>query len=251
MAERLERPFGSTRKRSGSSPPSPVLDLPPMEFMASARVSCASFEIEPKDMAPVEKRFTISCAGSTSLDGDGRAAGFLGDLDAEEAADGLELVVLLVHEARELAVAVLRVEAHRMLQRRDRVRVPGMLLAAQAIGVFAADIERVAIDRRVAEGVAVAAHVLLRDLVHADAFDRRRRAEEVAVHELGLEADRVEDLRAAIGLVGRDAHLGHHLEQALADRLDVALDRLVRVHLLRQLARLDAWLRWSRRRDRD
>jgi hypothetical protein len=35
------------------------------------------------------------------------------------------------------------------------------------------------------------------------------------------------DLRAAIGLVGRDAHLGHHLQQALADRLDVALDDLV------------------------
>jgi hypothetical protein len=38
-----------------------------MAFMASASVSCASFEIDPKDMAPVEKRFTISWAGSTSL----------------------------------------------------------------------------------------------------------------------------------------------------------------------------------------
>jgi hypothetical protein len=28
--------------------------------------------------------------------------------------------------------------------------------------------------------------------------------------------DRVENLRAAIGLVGRDAHLGHHLEQSLS-----------------------------------
>ena len=148
--------------------------------MASARVSCASFEIEPKDMAPVEKRFTISCAGSTSLHVDGRAAGLLGIPDAEEAADGLELVVLLVHEARELAVTILRIEAHRMLQRRDRVRVPGMHLAALAIGVFAADIERIAIDRRIAEGVAVTAHVLLRHLVHADAFDRGRGAEEVA-----------------------------------------------------------------------
>ena len=45
--------------------------------------------------------------------------------------------------------------------------------------------------------------------------------------EFRLQADGVEDLRAAIGLVGRDAHLGHHLEQALADRLDVALDDLV------------------------
>jgi hypothetical protein len=37
------------------------------------------------------------------------------------------------------------------------------------------------------------------------------------------QADRVENLRAAIGLVGRDAHLGHDLEDALADGLDVVL----------------------------
>ena len=34
-------------KRSGSSPPSPLLDLPPKWFMASAMHSCASREMEP------------------------------------------------------------------------------------------------------------------------------------------------------------------------------------------------------------
>jgi hypothetical protein len=34
-------------KRSGSSPPSPVLDRPPSRFIAMARVSCASAEIDP------------------------------------------------------------------------------------------------------------------------------------------------------------------------------------------------------------
>ena len=43
---------------------------------------------------------------------------------------------------------------------------------------------------------------------------------------------RVEDLRAAIGLIGGDAHLGHHLEDALVGRLDVALDRLLGRQLL-------------------
>ena len=33
--------------RSGSSPPSPVFDLPPIRFMAMASVWCASIEIEP------------------------------------------------------------------------------------------------------------------------------------------------------------------------------------------------------------
>jgi hypothetical protein len=50
----------------GSSPPSPVLLLPPMRFMATASVAWASVEMEPSDMAPVAKRLTISLAGSTS-----------------------------------------------------------------------------------------------------------------------------------------------------------------------------------------
>ena len=44
------------------------------------------------------------------------------------------------------------------------------------------------------------------------------------------EADRLEDLRAAIGLVRGDAHLGHHLVEPLADRLDEAIRRFLRRH---------------------
>src|SRR3990170_3761 len=62
-AERRRSPLASGRNRTGSSPPSPVLDLPPNRFMAMARVSWASAEIEPYDMAPVEKRLTISETG--------------------------------------------------------------------------------------------------------------------------------------------------------------------------------------------
>jgi hypothetical protein len=50
---------------------------------------------------------------------------------------------------------------------------------------------------------------------------------EVLVDELLLQADRLEDLRAAIRLVGRDAHLRHHLVQSLADRLDEMLRRFL------------------------
>src|SRR3546814_1170087 len=71
MADRFESPLGSTSKRSGSSPPSPVFDLAPRRFMAMARVVCASSEIDPYDMAPVEKRFTISLTGPTSSIGIG------------------------------------------------------------------------------------------------------------------------------------------------------------------------------------
>lgn len=42
-----------------------MLLLPPIEFMALARVVWASREMEPYDMAPVQKRLTISFASST------------------------------------------------------------------------------------------------------------------------------------------------------------------------------------------
>src|SRR5438270_468261 len=115
IAERIESPLGSGLKRSASSPPSPVLDLPPMRFIAIASVVCASREMEP------------------------------------------------------------------------------------------------------------------------NAFDPGGGAGEIFGDEVRLEANRVEYLRAAIGLVGRDAHLRHHLEQPFVDRLDVALDDLLVGNLLRQL----------------
>ena len=69
IADRRRSPFASGVNRTGSSPPSPVLERPPMRFIAIASVSCASREIEPSDMAPVENRFTISLAGWTSSSG--------------------------------------------------------------------------------------------------------------------------------------------------------------------------------------
>ena len=64
-----------SRSRSESSPPSPELDRPPSVFIAIASVSCASIEIDPYDMAPVENRRTIEETGSTSSIGtDGRAS---------------------------------------------------------------------------------------------------------------------------------------------------------------------------------
>src|SRR3954471_13377056 len=54
IALRRRSPLASGVNRIGSSPPSPVLDLPPSRFIAIARVSCASAEMEPYDIAPVE-----------------------------------------------------------------------------------------------------------------------------------------------------------------------------------------------------
>ena len=75
------------------------------------------------------------------------------------------------------------------------------------------------------------------DLLEPHAFDLAVGAGEIFGDEVRAQADGVEDLRAAIGLIGRDAHLGHHLEQALVGSLDVALERLFRRQLLVDLGK--------------
>src|SRR5205814_5608541 len=55
IALRFESPLAIGRKRSASSPPSPVFDLPPRRFIAIASVSCASELIDPYDIAPDRK----------------------------------------------------------------------------------------------------------------------------------------------------------------------------------------------------
>src|ERR1700731_1230249 len=50
MALFRESPLASRTYRAGSSPPSPVFDLPPMRFIAIASVSCASLLMDPYDM---------------------------------------------------------------------------------------------------------------------------------------------------------------------------------------------------------
>ena len=63
------------------------------------------------------------------------------------------------------------------------------------------------------------------------------RAGEVAINELLRETHRVKNLRAAVGLIRGDAHLGHHLQQPLVDGLDEALARLVAIDLLGEVLR--------------
>ena len=63
-----------------------------MRFIAIASVVCASREIEPKLIAPVAKRLTISAAGSTSSSGTGVA----GEFELHQAAQGQQPLALVV-----------------------------------------------------------------------------------------------------------------------------------------------------------
>src|SRR4029450_4620458 len=54
----------SVPKRAGSSPPSPLLERPPTRLRATARVSWASGDSDPRLMAAVEKRARVSAGGA-------------------------------------------------------------------------------------------------------------------------------------------------------------------------------------------
>ena len=69
IADLLDLPSSRGLNLIGSSPPSPVFDFPPSLFIANAKDSCASVEMEPRDIAPVANLLTISFSGSTSSKG--------------------------------------------------------------------------------------------------------------------------------------------------------------------------------------
>ena len=106
-----------------------------MRFMAMASVSCASLEIEPNDMAPVAKRFTISAAGSTSSSGTG-SSDFL---HLQQPAQRAELPVLLVDQVRVFLESLEVLLPHRVLQLGDGLRIDQVILAARAVLIVAAD----------------------------------------------------------------------------------------------------------------
>ncbi len=192
-----------------------------MRFIAIARFSCASRLMEPRDMAPVLKRLTISRAGSTSSRG----------IDFEERnfkrpAKGGHVAALVVHDLGVLLEELVAAGADGVLQQGDRVRVVHVELAAPPPLILAAGIQIPVELGGDLVGMPVARRALGGDRVEADALDARGRAGEVAVDELAVEADRLEDLRAAIALQGRDPHLGHDLEDPLVGGLEVLRRRL-------------------------
>ena len=69
------------------------------------------------------------------------------------------------------------------------------------------------------------ARLVAEKLMSSDALGTHAREE--LGHQRAGQPDRLEIVAAAIGGDHRDAHLGHHLEQPLVDRLLVALHRLL------------------------
>src|SRR6185295_7152237 len=84
-------------------------------------------------------------------------------------------------------------------------------------------------------GQAVAPNRFFADLANTDPLYTRGRAAKVAVDEFVVQSDGFEDLRAAVGLHGRDAHLRKNLEQPLIDRFNVLAFRGLCVQAFRKV----------------
>ncbi len=157
------------------------------------------------------------------------------DLELEQAAQRHVAAALVVDDLGVLLVRPPTVGARAVLQLGDGVGAPHVLLAARAPGVFAAGVQHASQHRVGAEGGAVAGQGFLGDLEHADALDPAGGAGEILGDGVGVDADGLEQLRAAVAHVGAHAHLGHDLGQALADGLDVVVDGLLGRQLARQV----------------
>src|SRR4030095_12725802 len=138
-------------------------------------------------------------------------------LEPEETAQRRPTLVLVVHRARVFLEDAVLTAARRMLQLEHRLRVEQVVLAVTTPLVLAAGAEVGHASRSAAVRTLVALPDFFGDDVDADATDTGGRVREVLVDVLLIQADGLEDLGAAITGQRRDAHLGHHFEDALVE----------------------------------
>ena len=190
-------------------------------------------------------RSAARCArtGSTSSRGTGARS-----RELEQVAQRDGRLGVVVDEARVLPVQLVVARAHGLLQLGDGLRVVQVALAAQAPLVEAARLQLARRRRRVhVKAAAWRISVSCSMRRHVDAADARHGAREVLLDDLVGETHGLEDLGPDVRGDRGDAHLGHRLEQALADGLDVVVARLRARRGWRAAARAGACPRWSRR----
>ncbi|CAB4935401.1 unannotated protein [freshwater metagenome] len=150
--------------------------------------------------------------------------------EAEQAADGHEAGRLVVDARAVFTEDVEALVPCRVLQAEHRLRVEQVRLALAPPLVLAAHVQgavgRGDARRRVCHGMPC--RDLCSEDIEADSAELRGGPGEVGLNERLREADRLEDLGAAIRGNRRDTHLRHDLEQALAERLDEVAHRTLR-----------------------
>ena len=202
-------------------------------FAAFARVALAADAVHRDRQRLVcflADRAVRHCAGLEALhDAFDRLDFFerngIAGLELQQAAQRAQVRRLFVDELRIFLERVEVLGPHALLQAMDRLGIEQMELAVRAPLIQTADRQRMPVDAAIREGRLVTHEHFLRDHVHADAADTRRRPREVLVDDVLTQAHRFEHLRAAIALDRGDAHLGHDLDDALGRGLDQVLAR--------------------------
>src|SRR5579862_4214166 len=157
------------------------------------------------------------------------------EAEVHEAAEGVHPLGLVVHQIAVFLKHLIVVAPASVLQPVDRLGVEEVVLTLPAPLVLAAGVEHMPVGGTIRIGPLVAHPDLLGDDGEAHAADPRRGPGEVLVDQLLAQADRLENLGAAVALDRGDAHFGDHLHDALVDRfyevlhpmLIVGLDGLV------------------------
>ncbi len=174
IAERRESPFAAAEARRVL--PALARVRAPAEAVHRDRERLvASRDKEPSDIAPVEKRLTISFAGSTSSSG---SHSVLGQLLEASSPRSVALRAASSFVSRDTPRTSRAAVADRVLEQRDRLRAPHVVPAVAAPRVDAADRQQVLVGAA-GVGPRMAVERLAREHVDADARDPRRRAGEV------------------------------------------------------------------------
>ncbi|EAP99266.1 hypothetical protein JNB_03820 [Janibacter sp. HTCC2649] len=149
--------------------------------------------------------------------------------ELEEPADRHEALGLVVDALGVLLEDVVAALTRGVLQPEDRVGVEEVRLAFATPLVLATHAQLAVREDHAISRVCrvVACRCLRGNDVETDATELRDRAGEVLVDEFLGQAEGLEDLGTAVGRHGGDAHLGHDLEDALAQSLDEVLDGLL------------------------
>src|SRR5256712_548497 len=148
-------------------------------------------------------------------------------LELEETAECAKPLALLVHHLRVLAEDIFTAAAGGVLKAEHCLGVEEGILAVATPLVLAAPGQLVAPTVLVREPSPVVPKSVADDRFETDAADARSGVGEVLVDQLAPKANRLDDLRATVALDRRDAHLGHDLDGALLDRLQIMLDGLL------------------------
>ena len=150
-------------------------------------------------------------------------------LEFEQPAQSIVTRTLFVDQRGEHLELTIIVGTGRFLERGDRQRIVLMLLAIFAPLVDAARRKCHLGGNPFRIGSCVTLHQLPGDPVNIGASDSRRRPGEIAVDYALMQAERLEDLRAAITLHGGNSHLGHGLDNTLDGGFDEVFKRFFTV----------------------